>query len=567
MKFANIFMAGCVAMFFCSTRNAEAQEVKFIEELLAYKTPASLSFPFSTIQVIDARFDTSYIYIPSNNKYPVDRVQFSSPLTRVVARYFDSSLVSTNRGNRHLLVRIESFSVPNIFSMTWYRDDSTMRRHYVKHKLLFKLSAYEKMPSGQYRKIFATKRPVSFSDYQSLDRSISMELFHFIVGLTMMEDKSVSQDRWISRIQNRILSNPDEYVFIQDSREISIDSLNKSVRGDWVNFPAVAAPHLTPGIFNTFLDFRNGTAQRAPVQVAFNSADSLWKASLKDKRARIWGLCDGSDFYMRLTDTSFVKIVRDGDSYRFNLPHTVPDVHRILSAAQTRAELSPMYNAPAAKDPVTLLLEMVVLLGVGAIEEGAAKKRHKKMLYRDAQELYRTCYLNMDNGDIILDDGVWHKLDMAAFDSTVLSIYTQVGDLAAADDLFAIPEFVKLYALPGRVNQVATNYIARTDRVFEQKQIAIYLLQNLPVDDYASLLDSSIKLYLSGTISEQMLNVVLLPATHKKRAVAENYKDWRIKNLLKGLRKKETISPQLRVTIDGILSGEAIKAGSLAKFK
>jgi len=217
--------------------------------------------------------------------------------------------------------------------------------------------------------------------------------------LSTRNNEIKSTIRSFSRAQKTVLKDTVAFEMHLDSLTYSFEAVSQNVSQGWLKHPISKGALLKPGIYNTFDDFLNGKIISAPINIRLDPIDSLWKAKLKDK-SLIWGICDGVDYYMRLYDSIYIKLTREELTYSFQLPYSIPDMHTLLSLEEAE-HLNAGSSAVKGNGPFSVLGVLIASIGNEAIAKKQRKKQKELILKSEQRDMYRKCYLNLDNGDII----------------------------------------------------------------------------------------------------------------------------------------------------------------------
>lgn len=144
--------------------------------------------------------------------------------------------------------------------------------------------------------------------------------------------------------------------------------------------------------------------------------------------------------------------------------------------------------------------------------------------------------------------------DLAAL---VRGIDAAVGDLSPHPGaLFGNPEFVRIHAAPMPLAAQALSLLARADATENQKLVAVYAMQKLPVKEYAAFVEKLLELRAAGKITRRVYRNGAFPSFEWSTALAENYGDPSVAAFLKKARDAASSESEKRM-IDSHLSGES----------
>lgn len=394
------FFFTIIAITFMLSVNAQQQEV--IRPLHSGGRPLTIgNLPFSKIIVVDCRLDSSYVYVPSNNMHPAQRVQFSQPLTEVFEDYLKQRSLGLNIGSDVLLLRVEQCSMPNIFHKTVYRRaDSSIGTAHIKNSFDFRVAVFRKLESGEFRKILVMDKGLAFTYKDQLHITIASLLDQLLVALTVVPDYAKTAKRNLNRVQKAVLKDTVSFKMGHDTVIYSLREISANVSNSWVDFPIFGQQNITAGIFNTFEEFREGKAHTTSFKIRFDPYDSLWKTTLHDPKTRIWGVYDGVAFFIHLYDSVYIRLLKEKSTFSFQLPYTLPDMHTLLSLEEVEHMVAG--STLVHGDGLFAVFATVVSnIGDQAIASKRRQKQKELILKGKQKNMYRKCYLNMYNGDII----------------------------------------------------------------------------------------------------------------------------------------------------------------------
>lgn len=392
-----------LSFVFATASELMAQQDNTVIHLTMGTTRQQLSFfPYKRITVIDARADSSYISIPSNGVYPAQRARFNEPIAKVFKDYIERQTVNTKKGELELLLRIEQFSSPNLLYTTRMSSDSVQQYFYWKNYLFFKVVAYAVVSDKGYEKVFSGEDLFFYASLDYFGKRITKLMDNLVVALSVPPTDRSQQVINHSPAQKGILNNVVYYAFNSDSSLYRFEEVQRNVQENWIEYEVVSNPRPVAGYFRTFDAFRNNTPTPSAVAVKFSDKDSLYKFKLHKHNERIWGICDGKDFYMRISDTSYLKLIKENNTFFFRVPNSLPDMHALLSIEeQYRAGDGPtvIYSNGAILSLVATIINTTIVRSSG---KKTRKSKEAELIEKSQQfNLYRKCILNMDNGDII----------------------------------------------------------------------------------------------------------------------------------------------------------------------
>lgn len=382
-------------------------------------------FPYSTVQVIDNRMDTTKIYTEQTGIYPPHHANFNEPAAAVIKRYIDSSIRDSKKGTGELLINIEQLYIANIHhAMVRYtigkgtnRPISFRRRgeHIAgfnpRRFVYLQVTAWYKNEQGNYNKLLTLSRRAGISNLD-FDKDLMERLIgSCISAIALKAPGAVPDYQKLSRKQKALVRYtvhfPDTY-----EENIPFEQINVNVRTKWKDYPVVKENTAVPGICYVFDDFKNNKITAANIQLALNTKDSLYYitpgSDVLFRKKPHWGVHDGTSWYIKLADSTYLKLSKQADTYGFYIPRNLPDMHAMLSMQENEIHSHTSSPSYTGANGVGLLAGLVAFMIIDGINDGVDNRLNKKMEKRLTAEglrhNYRYCTLNMDNGDILYND-------------------------------------------------------------------------------------------------------------------------------------------------------------------
>lgn len=143
--------------------------------------------------------------------------------------------------------------------------------------------------------------------------------------------------------------------------------------------------------------------------------------------------------------------------------------------------------------------------------------------------------------------------NIADFTSKIQQIESKVIDLTSPTDLLRISEFQDLSSRIEEYLSSVTGFLSDRRNSSTQKMIVVYSLNNLDLETYLDLFESSIELYRKKLIDISILEVFMVPGCWWNNFIIKEYRLLRIRQLLK--RNRKFFPENTRAVIDNILQG------------
>jgi hypothetical protein len=157
-----------------------------------------------------------------------------------------------------------------------------------------------------------------------------------------------------------------------------------------------------------------------------------------------------------------------------------------------------------------------------------------------------------DFNEILSSATNYKKVD---YKKTILLINDTFEDGGTWDELFANNYFLDIYEHSNYYRDSAISFLSSATFNDMQKTICIYSMQRQTLDNYISILAICVNIFEKGAFSELLLSRVISPNFGKRKIIAKNYDDIRVKNILIKIKESKKASIELKSNIAGILSG------------
>jgi hypothetical protein len=365
-------------------------------------------FPYSSLQVIDNRLDTTKIYTEETGIYPPHNVAFTEPAAVVIKKYMDASVSASRRGHTELLINLEQLGITNmVHNLKRFSRSGVIASNQVRAFLQFQVTAWYKNEQGNYNKLLTIKREYNYNGYEYIGRAVRRLLDDCIRLVTFAAPDSAIDPAPLASKLKDWLADPESVQFEKGQHNnIPFEQINVNRRNRWAAYPAFEKSPSASGVYYLFDDFRNNRITQATVQMKFSEKDSLYHVVIPANDTLIhkkphWGLYDGVNWFINLSDSAYLKLVKGRDAFSFYVPASMPDMYALLSIQEN-------YTGPFASSTVAtgnILSTMVATLINSALQQSIADSENKSLINRFSREglqhNYRYCTLDMDNGDII----------------------------------------------------------------------------------------------------------------------------------------------------------------------
>ncbi|TDX01692.1 hypothetical protein [Dinghuibacter silviterrae] len=361
--------------------------------------------PFRSVQVLDNRLDTSFVYTIEDGHYPVRRVSFAGPAEQVLEGCMQGWLNRLTRGTDDLLVNIRQLSIPN-------DPDLGM-------VLIFSADAYLRTPEGLYQKLVHVSRrfPYARNGHTHAIARVSTELLE-VAGIA--REQSLGRPVTVRPALQKKFRDTHVYTFAPPGNLVYPDQIGRQRRVH----PIETSLDTAAGLYMSFADFRDNHLLSASVVFRPDpKADSLYRLFIRDNAkdlrclATPWAVCDGHQLFIRLGSAGYLPLQRDPTGFHFYIPWSVPDRYAQLcrfgamyADAETPTSSGPNFSGGdfSGMDAKGALIFACVFIVVGVGYEIALgahqahlehlEKRYDRLGLRQA---YRYCTVDMQSGDIL----------------------------------------------------------------------------------------------------------------------------------------------------------------------
>ena len=367
---------------------------------LTKKLPLKYS-PFSEVQILDNRFDTTQLFTIEDGEYPIRRLNIDQPAAYTIKKYITEAILPLSKGNKTLLINITQLRITNKGSIertpnNHGRNPGKGMRNYV----IFSAEAYYKTGKKQYSKIVTVHK--NYKVYSQPQRTISA-IFN-----ELMEAASNIGDTLLNTITDKpkqlrfLHADTTSFKYSQDTANIALDQINTNQRTKWADYSIVANTDTSRGIFNNFDDFRANSALQRTVHLLWDAKDSAYTvdpfsyANLCNNRLP-WAIRDSGNLYIALNRRFYVQLKRFNNSFYFYVPQSLPNMYALTSLENGAA------NSGNVAVPTTgnLIAALITTIAATAINIGVEAAKTKRILQNGLQSGFRDCYIDMDTGDIV----------------------------------------------------------------------------------------------------------------------------------------------------------------------
>lgn len=149
---------------------------------------------------------------------------------------------------------------------------------------------------------------------------------------------------------------------------------------------------------------------------------------------------------------------------------------------------------------------------------------------------------------------------MINYNHSIKKIALEIPDLTSTFDLLLSQEFVDLYKNPKQHIQSVIHLYQSEDFNDHEKEVAIYTMHGLELDQFIAYANRLLTLYQEKKISSQLFKMAIFPLLDWNSILVINYKDKRVKEFLMRLQDCDLMADKnFNKLISDISSGEQLK--------
>ncbi len=332
--------------------------------------------PFNKVIVFDNRFDTAKIKIREYGGYPLYVMNFDTSSTISIKKYIETAITNFPKKNQLLYINIKQLRFENVYPRF----------------LFFSADAYFKV-NDRFKKIATIKKS-------------------YEIHMHGYEDSSYR--RTITRALNELVETVNINYYNQNNDENNadtFDTFNTNVMNEWKNFPIIIQNIYTNGVFETFDDFKNNVITPLSFSMQMNtdsiffrnfSENSRYYNKSRNQYKHMYAVSYNNSLYIPTIGRYFLALNKINNTFYFNVPYSLPNMYSIVSERLLKTPNVTSNQLTSSANPY------IALIG-GAV--GIAKQiKVDKQVRSEKQEIInkglvrgdlRTCFLDMDTGDII----------------------------------------------------------------------------------------------------------------------------------------------------------------------
>lgn len=147
------------------------------------------------------------------------------------------------------------------------------------------------------------------------------------------------------------------------------------------------------------------------------------------------------------------------------------------------------------------------------------------------------------------------------FKKLIDTIENKIVDLTTPVDLFYVKEFNQIFNNPELYLNDASDFIFYDSSINkQQKMIALYAMQNLPVKEYTLFFLNAAEVYINGNFNDDYLMMLIIGADFSKdEPIISNFNSTDINVALKKIENNNKTSNNIKNWIIDILAGKKLK--------
>jgi hypothetical protein len=138
-----------------------------------------------------------------------------------------------------------------------------------------------------------------------------------------------------------------------------------------------------------------------------------------------------------------------------------------------------------------------------------------------------------------------------------LELSSRMESSPAWSDLFLHDQFRRMFLVPEQHFLYAQMLVADAKAIEEQKMIAIYSIQGIPLEEYLEFLRHVVSLARSDLLSSRLMEKAIFPSYQWNTLLAEHYQNPSVVGFLQLVRQVGGLSESAQKRLSLIESGEA----------
>ena len=111
-----------------------------------------------------------------------------------------------------------------------------------------------------------------------------------------------------------------------------------------------------------------------------------------------WAICSSGSFFIQIGKNVFLKLRKQNNTFEFHIPHSLPDMYTILSISENYR-----LTAISPANSGNILFDLTSAFLTSAIDRATKASAENKINQERIKHNFRTCFINMDSGDIIFE--------------------------------------------------------------------------------------------------------------------------------------------------------------------
>ena len=335
--------------------------------------PFDKPFPYKTIRVL---YNQAGTILNSPPAITLDR-----PVAEAIQGYLDTVTSLSPKGDKNLVinirkmvfVRIHKDSYLSLKADIYYSTGNEAWHPFLNIDL--EEARWQSTPKNNYGVL--------------LDRLIAL--------LSEIPDPSAPPAHLPGGIQ-RMIKNKRLHL-LEQNPSLTLEQIDVPARTRWVkDYPALLSLGKQNGVYSNFHAFRNGEIEHAMIDLQFDTTDSTYHVGGKGRTDSLpFVIARDGELFKLLPNDSYVKLIQDSATFRFYIPHSLPDMMSLSKVRQLQDAKDP--SGSSHENPLVGLVVGLTYSAVAtSIRGGEIKNTQKKGLTTDE---YRHCLIDMDTGYII----------------------------------------------------------------------------------------------------------------------------------------------------------------------
>jgi hypothetical protein len=270
--------------------------------------------------------------------------------------------------------------------------------------MLFAAKVFFETDGGNYRQFLTINKKYYIYDLHYIEDTFQDIFKELIEAISIHRSSTEMTFSQVPKNLRYLLRDSASFEYLKDIASKPLDSISKSVRKKWSIYPITTMAKRPYGVYPSFDHFRKDSIIKAEFQLNFDSASNLYKmTNLKSDAAGNWSsvysVSNGDAFFIHLFENFYLRLNNCDNSFCFYVPDKLPDMYSLLSINSLKVENA---NSSSGSSSGNFLADLAGIMLETALNAPSEKAQRLRILKSGKESKdYRSCFIDMDSGDII----------------------------------------------------------------------------------------------------------------------------------------------------------------------